>query len=342
MAEEARAQLSGELTVNKVGMDTPITGTLSGTRGQYTLIAGPLVRRFDVVSAQVRFLGDPTPNPAIDITARRAVFDPAGRQIDVDVRVTGTLETPRLSLAGGEAVGVAESELLSFLLFGRPTFALGGEVALGEDVLQQTLTGVLAEVLAIELERGPRRIGSRRLPDPAGRRTAGRAALADRRAGPSAPARRVPHRGDGRDRAAGRHRRGRGDAGCTGRAPGLGVRPAIAGAPGVGAGLRWAGVPRRGAGAAAQSITAVAGRAAAALDILTLGEVQPGLQHGSAHPVERRFRQQPDRTHALVVGQLLEHASAPGHTKMQSASARSSARSVSGPMATTRVSDERR
>jgi hypothetical protein len=154
MADEARAQLSGELTVNKVGTSTPITGTLSGTRGQYTLIAGPLVRRFDVVSAQVRFMGSPTPNPAIDITARRVVFDPAGRQVDVDVRVTGTLETPRVSLAGGDATGIAESELLSFLLFGRPTFALGGEVTLGEDVLQQAFAGVLAEVIAIELERG--------------------------------------------------------------------------------------------------------------------------------------------------------------------------------------------
>jgi hypothetical protein len=154
MADEARAQLAGELIVNKVGNATPVTGTLTGTRGQYTLIAGPIVRRFDVVSAQVRFMGAPTPNPSIDITARRVVFDPAGRPIEVDVRVTGTLETPRLSLAGGDATGVAESELLSFLLFGRPTFALGGQFLLGEDVLEQTLWGGLAEVLAIELERG--------------------------------------------------------------------------------------------------------------------------------------------------------------------------------------------
>ncbi|CAN5845869.1 hypothetical protein BH23GEM9_BH23GEM9_04320 [soil metagenome] len=154
LADEARAQLSGVLTINKIGTETPITGTLSGTRGQYTLIAGPIVRRFDVVSAQVRFLGSTPPNPSIDITARRIVFDPAGRQVDVDVRITGTLETPRLSLAGGDAVGVADSELLSFLLFGQPTFALGGQFLLGEDILEQTFWGGLAEVMAIELERG--------------------------------------------------------------------------------------------------------------------------------------------------------------------------------------------
>jgi hypothetical protein len=153
LADEARAQLSGELTVNKSGTATPIVGTLSGTRGQYTLVAGPLVRRFDIVSAQVRFMGSATPNPAIDVTARRIVFDPAGRQVDIDVRITGTFETPRLAVAGGEALGIAESELLSFLIFGQPTFALGGEYLPGEDVLQQTFLGGFAELMAIELER---------------------------------------------------------------------------------------------------------------------------------------------------------------------------------------------
>lgn len=153
IADEARAQLSGELVVNKTGDATPISGTLTGNRGQYTLVAGPLVRRFDVVAAQIRFLGSPTPNPAVDITARRIVFDPAGRQVDVDVRITGTLETPRIAVAGGDALGIAESELLSFLIFGQPTFALGGEYLPGEELLQQTFAGGFAELMAIELER---------------------------------------------------------------------------------------------------------------------------------------------------------------------------------------------
>jgi hypothetical protein len=82
MAEDARVQLAGTLTVNKIGDSFPIVGTLDGTRGQYTLIAGPIVRRFDIVAAQVRFLGAPQPNPAIDITARRIVYDPGGRELD--------------------------------------------------------------------------------------------------------------------------------------------------------------------------------------------------------------------------------------------------------------------
>jgi hypothetical protein len=154
LTDEARAQLAGVLTINKVGSSTPVVGTLAGTRGQYTLVAGPIVRRFDIVSAQVRFLGAPAPNPAIDITARRIVYDPGGRELPVDVRITGTLETPRLSLAGADVVDIAESELLSFLLFGQPSFALGGQYLPGDALLEQTFLGGFAELAAIELERG--------------------------------------------------------------------------------------------------------------------------------------------------------------------------------------------
>jgi hypothetical protein len=154
IAGPARVQVSGELVVNKVGTALPITGTLSGTRGQYTLLAGPLVRRFDVVSAQIRFRGEPEPDPVIDITVRRIVFDQGDRKLDVLVRVSGTLADPRLSLAGGGAVGIAEDELLSLLIFGQPTFALGGQVLPGNGLLEQAFAGGFAELVAIELERG--------------------------------------------------------------------------------------------------------------------------------------------------------------------------------------------
>jgi hypothetical protein len=153
MTEEARAQLSGELVISKNGDSMPITGTLQGNRGQYTLIAGPLIRRFEIVAASVRFRGLPDPNPLLEITARRVVLDPGGRQLDIDVRISGSLQNPQLSVAGGEAGSIAESELLSFLLFGQPSFALGGQVLPGDALLQQTFAGGFAELAALELER---------------------------------------------------------------------------------------------------------------------------------------------------------------------------------------------
>jgi autotransporter translocation and assembly factor TamB len=153
IAYQAQAQLAGELVVNKTGESTPITGTLSGNRGQYTLLAGPVVRRFDIVSAQVRFRGEPTPNPAIDITARRMVLDQSGRELDVDVRITGTADNPTLQLAGSQAGEIAESELLSFLLFGAPSSTLGGEQLPGDQLLRQTYAGGFFELISLELER---------------------------------------------------------------------------------------------------------------------------------------------------------------------------------------------
>jgi hypothetical protein len=152
VAYQARVQLAGELIVNKTGDSYPIVGTLNGNRGQYTLIAGPIIRRFEITSAQVRFLGTPTPNPSIDITARRIVLDPSGRQLDVDVRITGTADNPTLQLAGGTPGQIAESELLSYLVFGQPSFALGEQLP-GDQLLQQTYFGAFWELLAIELER---------------------------------------------------------------------------------------------------------------------------------------------------------------------------------------------
>lgn len=152
LAYQAQVQLTGELLVNKTGETMPIVGTLTGNRGQYTLFAGPVIRRFDIVNATVRFRGEPSPNPAIDITARRLVLDESGRQLDVDVRITGTAETPTIQLAGGTQGQIAESELLSFLLFGTSGTTFGEQLQ-GEQLLEQTYGGAILEVFALEIER---------------------------------------------------------------------------------------------------------------------------------------------------------------------------------------------
>ncbi len=150
---DARAQLEGELFFDKSGDDIRITGTLTGTRGQYTLRAGPIVRRFDVVEIEVRFLGDTDINPRINIVAARQIIDPAGRQVDIHVRVGGTMRTPTLSLASADAANIPESELLSFLLFGQSSFGLtGGGIVPGQALVTETFLGGLTELLSLELE----------------------------------------------------------------------------------------------------------------------------------------------------------------------------------------------
>jgi TamB, inner membrane protein subunit of TAM complex len=145
----ATAQLGGEVTVEKRGDAISLQGTLEGERGTYTLQAGPIVRRFEIASAQVRFLGTSEINPAIDIVARRVVLDPGGRQVEVEVRIAGTLRSPRLSLASADLATVPESELLAFLFFGRQTAdqSVGGIAT--EALLEETVLGLAG----LELER---------------------------------------------------------------------------------------------------------------------------------------------------------------------------------------------
>jgi autotransporter translocation and assembly factor TamB len=150
---DARAQLEGTLVFNKNGDDYRLTGTLTGTRGQYTLRAGPIVRRFDVVEVEVRFLGERELNPIIDIVARREIVDQAGRQVEILVRVGGTMRAPTLSLASADAANIPQSELLSYLLFGQSNVQLSGTGMLpGQALVAETFWGGFTELLSLELE----------------------------------------------------------------------------------------------------------------------------------------------------------------------------------------------
>lgn len=151
---DARAELAGQLTVDKHGEQLRITGDLEGERGMYVLRAGPIIRRFEVVHASVRFRGEPELNPALDILARRRIVAQPGRELNIDVHVGGTMQAPTLTLASQEAVTIPQSELLSFLLFGQPSFALGGMTStINNQVLAETAVGTAAELIGMELEQ---------------------------------------------------------------------------------------------------------------------------------------------------------------------------------------------
>lgn len=154
VSDQFRVQLGGELTLLKLGPDLQIFGTLEGELGTFTLRVGPLIRRFDIQSASVRFFGSPEPDPALDIIASRIVPGTANREVEILVIVGGTLSAPTVQLATAQGLPIPESELLSFLLFGQPSFALEDAFVPGEGLLGEALFGVgsLAELASIELE----------------------------------------------------------------------------------------------------------------------------------------------------------------------------------------------
>ncbi|HSH44604.1 MAG TPA: translocation/assembly module TamB domain-containing protein [Longimicrobiales bacterium] len=129
--EEARAQLEGGLRISSVGDEFTIFGELTGQQGTFNLRVGPVARTFEIVNASIRFLGGPEPDPALDVTASRIIRTTEGGSVDVRARVTGSASNPQLDLSTAEGVAVAQSEILSYVLFGRPTFAVS-ELAPGQ------------------------------------------------------------------------------------------------------------------------------------------------------------------------------------------------------------------
>jgi len=164
---EANIQLAGDVTVSKtVGGLNPyrLDGTLRTVRGTYRLAVGPTSKEFEVTHGEVRFYGTPDLNPALDIVAEHTVRAVRGNDLVVRARLGGTLLEPILTLESDERPPLSETEIVSYLIFGRPSFDLagsGGGVRSEQAVLQGAVAG-LAGLAASQLEQTL--VGDLRLP----------------------------------------------------------------------------------------------------------------------------------------------------------------------------------
>ncbi len=152
---EAAVKLAGEVTViEAVGQTLSLDGELEVERGTYRLDLGVVNRPFAVGSGRIRFFPQQDAlNPTLDINARHVVRGVDGRDVGIDVAIRGTLDNPTLSLSTqDDAYAQApESEFISLLVFGAPTFALDGQrqqtVAAVTGVLLPTLSGAVEGTL---------------------------------------------------------------------------------------------------------------------------------------------------------------------------------------------------
>jgi hypothetical protein len=143
-SSEANIKLGGSLNVTMAPLNPgepprlALEGELSADRGTYRLnIVDPFIQpTFDVQTGTLRFFGTSDLNPWLDIRAIHTVRQPRqsanGRDVRVEVAITGTLSRPQLSLRNPDNLPLSESDLLSYLVTGEPAIGLdntGDQVA---------------------------------------------------------------------------------------------------------------------------------------------------------------------------------------------------------------------
>lgn len=136
-SSEANIKLGGSLGVTMAPQNPgeparlALEGELSADRGTYRLnIVDPFIQpTFDVQTGALRFFGTSDLNPGLDIRAIHTVRQPSrqsanGRDVRVEVAITGTLSRPQLALRNPDNLPLSESDLLSYLVTGEPAVGL--------------------------------------------------------------------------------------------------------------------------------------------------------------------------------------------------------------------------
>ncbi len=138
-------------TVYRLALD----GTLTAERGTYTLSFGPLQREFQVESGTIAFFGDPELNPKIDVSALYTVRQYNRADVTVRATLSGYLYPgPSLDLTSGTGDNIPQSDLVSYLCCGVPSYELGANqsyMQTAAQVLLPTASSVLAQTLRGQL-----------------------------------------------------------------------------------------------------------------------------------------------------------------------------------------------
>lgn len=133
---EANIKLAGDVgvTLGRARQDSTrvqlaLDGTLLAERGTYRLNLGfgAVQRTFEIEQGTLKFFGEPELNPALDIQAVNIVRQYTRQDRDIPVRMTigGTLVAPTLKLGSGDpTLLLSESDAISYLFTGRPSFAV--------------------------------------------------------------------------------------------------------------------------------------------------------------------------------------------------------------------------
>ena len=159
-SSEANVRLTGDLrvvtqterstrTVASTGQLIPrlsLEGILTTQGGTYNLNLGPLQREFQVqTGGTVTFAGDPE-NPTLNIDAQYNVKQYHDRDLGVIVNLHGPLlPYPVIDLRSNADYYISETDLLSYLLTGKPGFDFNSQASQVLSLLAPTLSAVAAD-----------------------------------------------------------------------------------------------------------------------------------------------------------------------------------------------------
>lgn len=120
----ARSNLARDARTDSARYSLALAGSLSADRGTYTLDLTAVQREFQVQSGRITFFGTPDFNPEIDVTALYQVKQANRSDVGVRARIHGNFfPQPALELSSTDAY-LSPSDLVSYLVTGRPSFEL--------------------------------------------------------------------------------------------------------------------------------------------------------------------------------------------------------------------------
>jgi hypothetical protein len=151
-----RVQIDGDLVLYRTGEELRIFGGLNAVRGTYSVQISSIIREFDVIDGRVQFYGTGDINPSLDLRAGYRVPRSSvgsGGELTILVNITGTLLAPRVQLGADTSVPLSEADLLSYLIFGRPSFELSAVTGSSGFAQQLVVQEFVGGFLANQLER---------------------------------------------------------------------------------------------------------------------------------------------------------------------------------------------
>ena len=148
--------------VNRAKQALVLDGVLLSERGEYTF----MTRRFNIKRGSATFINSAELNPTLQVTGEYEVRLPAREAINIQILIGGTLNNPHISLQSDAQPPIAQSDLLSYLAFGRSSSSLvqlegsgltngtsgpGNVIGAGASLASRQLAGVAMGVFADQL-----------------------------------------------------------------------------------------------------------------------------------------------------------------------------------------------